>query len=85
MRRFAAAFLLFATVANAQQNDSTRTENKKSMPKTEIIFETGSDIDGEFAAPGLETITSRPPNRFGSLIKVRDNFKDKLMESIYDL
>ena len=85
MKRLAAAFLLFATAASAQQNDTSKTERKRVETKTEIIFDTGTDIDGDIAAPGLETLYSPPKHRFGSLLKVRDSFKDKLMESVYEL
>jgi hypothetical protein len=85
MKRFAAAFLLFATVVNAQQNEAVDAAKKKVQPKTEIIFENGTDIDGDIAGPNLETISVVPSRKFGSLLKVRDNFKDKLMESVYDL
>ena len=81
MKQIAAALLLIAAVANAQQNDA----QKKTERKTEIVFETGTDVSADIASPNLETVTVGPPIHHSSILKVRENFKDKVMASVSEL
>ena len=81
MKPIAAAVLLFATLCSAQTNPP-----KKAEPKATVIFSDGDDIAGERQGPMIDEIYV--PNRrpgFKSLITVRDNFKDKLMQSVNEL
>jgi len=81
MKRLAAAVLLFATVSSAQTHPP-----KKETRKTFLVFENADDIAGDRQGPMIDEIYV--PNRrpgFKSLINVRDNFHDKLMQSVNEL
>ena len=80
MRRAAASFLLFATVASAQTQAP-----KKSERKTVIVFDDPDDIAAEGLAPMLhEVVFHRGPD-FKSILNVRENFRDKALQSVHEL
>lgn len=42
-------------------------------------------IDGERAGPDQALVTARPAAKLGSVIKVREDFKDKVLQSAQEL
>ena len=71
MRALLAALLLVPALAFAQAS-------KSSERKQEIVFTESGVIDGKRTAPEMELIDSRPPESFSNLIKIRQNFNDKI-------
>lgn len=76
------AALLFAVPALAQTTKPSPAA--PSAKKTVIEFE-GSEILCTDVGPEDTVITTKPTAKFGSLIKVRTDFADKLMASVNEL
>ncbi|MBX7098201.1 MAG: hypothetical protein K1X89_10855 [Myxococcaceae bacterium] len=83
MRAVAAAVLLVSTFAFAQTANGTKAPPKERT--THVDFETDDLIDGVRAGPLGGVIDSRRPTTFSNLIKVRQDFSDKLLESVHAL
>ncbi len=80
--------LLLALVIAApafSQTGKAKTQTEKKAPVTEIKFGEGSAIMGDRDVPQELRVDSIRPPPFPNLIKVRENFSDKLMESVYEL
>jgi hypothetical protein len=83
MLRLAAALaLLVAAPALAQTNAGTQA---RGAPRTEIRFDEVERVEGELASPDVTLVDPPSRPRFGGLIKVRQNFADKLMGSVSEL
>jgi hypothetical protein len=82
MRFVLVAALLLSSVSFAQ--NSTGAE-KGRQPKTEIRFDENELIDGTTRGPDGALIDAPPPIVFQSLIRIRTNFADKLMNSVNEL
>ena len=80
MKRFAAAALLLASVASAQTDLP-----KKSERKTTLIFEDEDDISSSPEVPLVDPVFVRRGPGFKPLITIRENFKDKAMQSVHEL
>jgi hypothetical protein len=77
--------LVIATPGLAQTGRSKADRGYQPQPVQHLVF-TGEDIDGSRRAPSIEQIYAVPrPGRFESLIRVRTNFSDKLLESVHEL
>lgn len=59
-------------------------QTKKAEPK-EIIFGDGDLIDGDLSKPDVEYIGTGVKVEHTSLIRVRETFKEKVMESAREL
>ncbi len=59
-------------------------QTKKPEPK-EIIFGEGDLIDGDLSRPDVEYISGHDAITHTSLIRVRETFKEKVMESAREL
>jgi hypothetical protein len=72
-----AAVLMFAL--------SQTVQPQKPQPSKQVQQITFGDdvIEGTLKGPDLEDVTAAPTCRFKSLIKIRDNFADKIVMS-YD-
>ena len=83
MLRCFVATLLLSTAVLAQVKETPAA--KKAPPKSEIIFGEGSDIFGDRDVPEglLVEATYRPV--FSGLIKIRQDFNDKLADSVFEL
>lgn len=71
---------LFATSAFAQKVEAPRKETVQR-----VDFSQGDLIEGGLAHPLGEVYLVPANPRFGSLIKVRMNFDDKLRESVHEM
>ena len=71
-------------LAVAMMSSSSFAQTRKPEPK-EIIFGEGDLIPGTIAKPDVEFIDGRPPTTHTSLIRVREDFKEKVMESAREL
>ena len=82
MRTLLAVFVAVISSASlAQQQPRTDTSRKV----TEHIFEEGDTIDGDLSKPDVEYFRPGQRARFSGLIQVRQDFKDKVMESAREL
>ena len=82
MRLVLVAALVLSSVSFAQ---TTTGEQKRRVPTTYIDMEADTDILGTPVGPDGILIEDRAPVRFKSLIRVRENFNDKLKASVNDL
>ena len=58
---------------------------KEKHKVTEIKFDEVEGIDGERLSPDILDVSTYKPARFGTLIKVRENFDDKIVKSVDQL
>ncbi len=71
------AALCVAPLAPAQ----TRTVKPAEPPAKHLDFGEGEDITGEGDGPSVELIEEPPEVKHSNLIKVREDFKDKVMHA----
>jgi hypothetical protein len=71
MTRLTVAVIFVASAAWAQQ--PKKVQEIKFGPE---------EIEGRRKAPDVSHIVANKPPPFGNLIKVRDNFADKIMKSV---
>ena len=81
MRKFLAVFIAISSLSAGAQTQSP-TQNKKAA---EIIFGDGDLIDGDINKPDVEFVRPAPGAKFGKLIRVRQDFKEKVMSSASEL
>ena len=74
--------LLLLTVATMSL--TTVAQVKKVAPR-EVIFTDGDLIDGDLSKPDVEYFNPACRVQHSSLIKLREEFKDKVMESAREL
>ncbi len=80
--RLIAAVLLVSSVSFAQTGAA---QKQKTEPKTVLIFEDGDAFTGEPDGPMVTEVEAAKKPAFSSLIRVRDSFKEKVMQSINEL
>ena len=83
MKAVFAAVLLVSTLAAAQTRQPAKAAPRERT--TRVDFETDDLIDGVRTGPQVTVIDSRPQATFSTLIKVRQDFSDKLLESVHAL
>lgn len=71
-------------LAVAMLSSASFAQTKKPEPK-EIIFGEGDLIPGTISRPDVEFIDGRAPTTHTSLIRVRESFREKVMESAREL
>ncbi len=71
------AFLLFPSLAVAQESPEGGVIYKK---KTVVSFDDDT-IDGDLTRPDQSYIESRKRVRHSNLIRIRDNFREKILNS----
>ena len=82
MKKLVAVFAVLSLAAFAQ---TEQPQPSKKAPVQKVDFTGGDLIEGELAH-GLGEIYLVPPKaKFGSLIKLRMNFDDKLRESVHEM
>ncbi len=79
--RLTAAVLLVSSLSFAQ---TTRAPSK-TEPKTVLVFEEGDAFTGEPDGPMLTEVEIVKKQVFSSLIRVRETFKEKVMQSVNEL
>ena len=74
-------------LAKHQEATAQTQQPKKEAPqrRTELNFGEGSEIIGEPDGPSASYFLEPTRKRFTSLIKIRENFNDKLRASINEL
>jgi hypothetical protein len=76
----AAALLATSSFAQDKKGDGNVTYNKK----TEYSFEDDT-IEGDLTKPDGEYVEARKKVKHSNLIKIREEFKDKVMQSVGEL
>lgn len=79
MRKLLALVLTVSAVSFAQ------TQPQQPKEKVQVIDCEGDDILGKSEVPLAEPTTVKRGARFGSIIKVRTDFKDKLLSSVHEM
>ncbi len=77
-----AALTAFTSVAFAQ--DKKGGGNTTYKKTTEYSFE-GDTIEGDLTKPDGEYVEARKKVKHSNLIKIREEFKDKVMQSVGEL
>ncbi len=81
-------FLLFSVLAVApafaQDSGGAKGGNSASSKTTSIDFEDDT-IEGDLTKPDGEYVEARKRVRHSNLIRIREEFKDKVMESVGEL
>lgn len=73
------AILMAGTLASAQEDDSV-------IYKKKTVYNFDDDtITGDLTRPDQEFLTGRKLARHKSLIRVRENFKGRVLQSVKDL
>ena len=76
--------LLLVVVALSSLSSLAQGQSQNKKP-TEIIFGDGDTIDGDLSKPDVEFVRTAPGAKFDKLIRVREDFKVKVMESVREL
>lgn len=76
------AVVLLSSLALAQTQAPAPQSQKRT---TTLVFEATDDILGEKQAPDLTLVVTDSKPGFKSLIKVRESFGDKVMQSVHEL
>lgn len=77
--------LLLAVASMSLVSFAQKKAEVKQPPTKEIIFGEGDVIDGDLSRPDVEYFGPGPGVRHQSLIKVREEFNAKVMESAREL
>ena len=73
-----------AAVAHADDTDTT-TEGGNRYVKTTVIDFEGDTIEGDLSRPDGEYVDARKTVKHSNLIRIREEFKDKVMQSVGEL
>ena len=77
--------VLLAPAAIAQDEGTTKGEGNVRYQKTQTINFEDDTIEGDLTKPDGEYVEARKKVNHANLIKVREDFKDKVMESVSEL
>jgi len=83
-RMIAVAALALAMGALAQEQPPPADKNVKYAKTTTINFEDDT-IEGDLTKPDGEYVEARKRVKHSNLIRIREEFKDKVMESVGEL
>lgn len=89
-KRIAAGLLAFSMLAAApalaqdESNKGTGGDNARYQKTTQIDFEDDT-IEGDLSKPDGEYVEARKRVGHEKLIRIREDFKDKVMESVSEL
>ncbi len=75
--------LVLASVAHAE--DETVTEGGNRFVKTTVIDFEGESIEGDLSRPDGEYVEARTKVKHTNLIRIREEFKEKVMQSVGEL
>ncbi|MHB8878550.1 MAG: adventurous gliding motility protein CglF [Myxococcaceae bacterium] len=76
--------LALATVATAQDEGEKGEGNVRYNKQTTINFEDDT-IEGDLTKPDGEYVEARKTVKHSNLIRIREEFKDKVMQSVGEL
>ena len=85
MRKLVMLMVATMSVVSAAQTQNGTQKPVKQAPTKEIIFGEGDVIDGDLSRPDVEYLRHGGHARHTSLIKVREEFKAKVMDSVLEL
>lgn len=86
MKNFVAlAALLLAGTAAAQENKDVQQQGGVQYERTTVIDFEADTIQGDLTRPDGEYIDARRKATYGNLIKVREEFRDEVLESVGEL
>lgn len=78
--------LVFAVVVLTAPISFAQTDApKRPTPPTQHIEFGGDEVEGTREAPDLDVVHGRTGVQFKPLIKVRENFQERLMGSVQEL
>lgn len=84
---FLVGLVLVPPVALAQEEEGNRVEGEDNViyrKKTVVSFDDDT-IDGNLTRPDGEYLEARKRVRHSNLIQIRENFREKILESIISL
>jgi len=82
----AGAVLAATPVASAQEDDKVVHEPDKTVYKKKTVIDFNDvTLEGDLTKPEGSYILNRRATKFGSLIKLRDNFNPELQKSVDNL
>jgi hypothetical protein len=81
MRTLLAVLVAISSLSSLAQTQ-TQSQNRKPA---EIVFGEGDLIDGDISKPDVEFVRHAPGAKFDKLIRVREDFKEKVMGSASEL
>ncbi len=85
MKKFVLVALALSSAVSVAQTVKQAPVREAKAKVTKVDFAEGDLIDGETLAPNGVVITEPVRPKYGSLIKVRDNFNDKLAASVSEM
>jgi hypothetical protein len=85
MKRLLAVTLLLAGMAAYAEDPTTNTEGNVRYNKTTSISFEDDTIEGDLTKPDGEYVEARKKVRHSNLIRIREEFKDQVMESVDEL
>jgi hypothetical protein len=84
-RGFGLCLVLAALTAHAQDSGKTNAPNVRYNRTTTINFDDDDTIEGDLTRPDGEYVEATKRVKHSNLIRIREEFKDKLMESVSEL
>jgi len=85
MRRFLLCAALIAPTALLAEEPDTVTEGGNRYVKTTVIDFEGESIEGDLSRPDGEYVEARKTVPHSNLIRIREEFKEKVMQSVGEL
>jgi hypothetical protein len=87
MRRHLTWFWLFSAVPGLAlgQDDSNKADDGARYSKTTTINFEDDTIEGDLSRPDGEYVEARRKVKHSNLIRIREEFKDKVMQSVGEL
>jgi hypothetical protein len=81
----AIALVLAAGTVAAQDKKDASAQGKVQYERTTVIDFEADTIQGDLTRPDGEYIDARRKATYGNLIKVREQFRDQVLESVGEL
>ena len=77
--------MLAELLAIAALNQTPAQAKAPPKPVTTVIFGDGEVLEGHPDGPDIDVVIAPGKTKFKSLLKVRGDFKDKLLDSVHEL
>ena len=85
MKRLLVGLTLGLALAAHADDTDTVTEGGNRFVKTTVIDFEGDTIEGDLSRPDGEYVDARKTVKHSNLIRIREEFKDKVMQSVGEL